>query len=208
MVADVLPLVVPAFEMSIASQGMSKGTLQSEGPQFVPRAMVKVRRLQFGGQWRNVSTNSAKSEAMVFAGWSGKTGAFDLGASVAYKMLISGTGPGNRRSWELTGTAARKFGKLGLRASAVYSPDDFGGTKSSFYLEGGPNYDLCWKLKASAAIGIRERRNNRDYISFNAGLSRPIGKNSTADVRYYDTDKGEFGETFDRRVVGSVKVAI
>ncbi len=58
MVADVLPLVVPAFEMSIASQGMSKGTLQSEGPQFVPRAMVKVRRLQFGGQWRNVSTNS------------------------------------------------------------------------------------------------------------------------------------------------------
>ena len=50
--------------------------------------------------------------------------------------------------------------------------------------------------------------NNSDYTGFNAGLSRPIGKKLTLDVRYYDTNRGELGENFDNRVVGSIKLAL
>ena len=77
MAADALPPVVPAFEMSVASQGMSKGILQSEGAQFIIRPSLKLRQFQLGAQWKNISTNSAGGEASVIAGWSGKTGKVD-----------------------------------------------------------------------------------------------------------------------------------
>lgn len=208
MVLFALPPIVPAFEMSIATQGMSKGILQAEEAQFVPRALIKASGFQLGGQWKNLSTNNAKGEASLFAGWTGKAGAVDLGVSVAHKVLTSASGSGNRRSWEFGANAGRKFGRFGLRASALYSPDDFGATRSSLYLEGGPSIDLPWKLRASATIGLRARRGNRDYTSFNAGLSRTLSKNFTVDVRYYDTDSGEFGEAFDNRIVGSIRFAI
>lgn len=208
MALDSLPPIVPAFEITVASQGMSKGTLQSEGAQFILRASLKIKQFQLGAQWKNVTSSSAKGEALLFGGWSGKGAGLDLNASLAYKILTSTSGSGNRKSWEMTSGVARKFGKVGLKASAIYSPDDFGATNSSFYVEGGPSLDLPSKLKASANIGHRWRKNNRDYTSFNAGLARALGKNLTLDVRYYDTDKGEFGETFDNRVVVSVKFAI
>ena len=208
MPAYALPPVVPALEISVASKGMSKGLLQSDGPQFISRASLKIRQFSVGGQWKNVDTNSAKGEASLFGGWSGKVGGFDVGASVTYKMLTSASGSGNRNCWELSANAGRKFGKFGLKASAIYSPDDLGATRQSLYVEAGPSLDLPWKLKASAAIGFRERRNNRDYTSFNAGISRPIGKNLTLDVRYYDTDRGELGKTYGNRVVGSIKLVI
>ncbi|MEO7655326.1 MAG: hypothetical protein ABIS23_06560 [Sphingomicrobium sp.] len=208
MAADALPPAVPAFELSIASQGMSKGTLQSEGPQFIPRASLKLRRFQLGGQYKNVSTNSAKGEASAFAGWNGKVGAWEVGAAVTYKMLTSASGSGNRRSWELSGNASRKLGSLGLRGSVVVSPDDFGATRRSIYVEGGPSLDLPWRLKASAAIGHRWREGSADYTSFNVGLSRPLLKTLTADVRLYDTDRGDLGKTFERRLVGALKLVL
>lgn len=208
MVAQALPPPVPAFEITVASQGMSKGLLQSDGPQFIPRASLKWRGFQAGGQWKNVSTNSAKGEASLFIGSSGKAGNTDLGASIAYKMLTSATGSGNRRSVEFSANAARKFGKLGLKASAVFSPDDFGATRHSLYVEGGPSIDLPLLIKGSAAIGHRWRRGAADYTSFNVGLSRPVAKILTVDTRLYFTDRRELGENYERRLVASIKLSL
>ena len=208
MALDSLPPIVPAFELSGANQGMSKGVLQSDGAQFIPRASLKLRKVQVGGQWKNISTNSAKGEASIFGGWAGKVSTLDVGGLIAYKMLTSASGSGNRQSWEVSANAARRFGRLGIRASAVFSPNDFGGTRRSLYVEAGPSLDLPWKFRASASVGIRERRNNSDYTSFNLGLSRPLGKKFTVDVRYYDTNRGDLGETFDNRLVGSIKLSL
>ena len=208
MVAQALPPPVPAFEVTVASQGMSKGLLQSDGPQFIPRASLKWRGLQAGGQWKNISTNSAKGEVSLFTGWSGKAGGTDLGASLAYKLLTSATGSGNRRSVEFSANAARRFGKLGLRASAVFSPDDFGATRHSLYVEGGPSIDLPLAIKASAAIGHRWRQGAADYTSFNIGLSRPVAKVLTVDTRFYFTDRSELGKSYERRLVASIKLAL
>jgi len=208
MVAQALPPPVPAFELTVASQGMSKGLLQSDGPQFIPRASLKWRGIQAGGQWKNISTNSAKGEASAFIGWSGKAGSTDIGASVAYKMLTSASGSGNRRSVEFSGNAARKFGKVGLKVSAVFSPDDFGATRHSLYVEGGPSIDLPLAIKASAAIGHRWRQGSPNYTSFNVGLSRPVAKVLTIDTRFYFTDRRELGENYDRRLVASIKLAL
>lgn len=208
MAADWLPPPVSGFEMSVASQGMSKGILQSDGAQFILRPSVKFRKVQLSGQWKNISTNSAGGEASAIAGWSGKAGKLELGASLAYKVLTSASGSGNRRSFELNGTISRKIGKLGLRGSAVFSPDDLGSTRSSLYAEGGPSLDLPARIRVSANIGHRWREGSPNYTSFNVGVSRPVLKVLTADVRLYDTDRGELGRTYDRRFIGSLRLAL
>ena len=208
MVVDAVPPVVPAFEFSVASQGMSKGLLQSEGAQFVIRPSVKVRGFQLGAQWKNISTNSAKGEASITGGWTGKARGFELGGSLSYKVLTSASGSGNRRSWEATARISRKFGSLGLGLSAVGSPDDLGSTKQSLYVEGGPSVDLPARFKLSANLGHRWRENSPNYTSYNIGVSRPLLKGLNADVRLYGTDRGELGRTYERRLVGSVRLAL
>ena len=63
-------------------------------------------------------------------------------------------------------------------------------------------------IKASAAIGHRWRQDAADYTSFNAGLSRPLFKNLTADVRFYSTDRSRLGENFEHRLVASIKLSL
>ncbi|MEO7602796.1 MAG: hypothetical protein ABIS39_05970 [Sphingomicrobium sp.] len=72
MALDSLPPVVPAFELTLANQGMSKCVLQSDGAQFIPSASLKLHKIQIGGQWKNISTNSAKGESSIFGGWAGR----------------------------------------------------------------------------------------------------------------------------------------
>lgn len=208
MAVDAVPPVVPAFEFSVATQGMSKGILQSEGAQFIIRPGLKARTFQLGAQWKNISTNSAKGEASIIGGWSGKAGGFDVGGSLSYKILTSASGSGNRRSWEATGRMSRKIGKLGISASAVFSPDDLGATEQSLYVEGGPSLDLPLRLRLSANLGQRWRKGSPDYTSYNIGVSRAVLKGLTADVRLYDTNRGELGRTYERRLVGSVRLAL
>ena len=208
MALDALPPVVPAFESSVASQGMSKGLLQSEGPQVIIRPGLKLRRFQLAAQWKNISTNSAKGEASLIGGWNDKMGGVDLGGSLAYKVLTSAAGSGNRRSWEATATLSRKAGKVGLRLSAVFSPDDLGATKQSLYVEGGPSLDLPARFRLSANLGHRWRDGSPDYTSYNIGISRPVANVLTADVRLYDSNRGELGRTYERRLVGSIKLAL
>lgn len=208
MAVDAVSPIVTAFEFSVASQGMSKGLLQSEGAQFVIRPSIKARGFQLGAQWKNISTNSAKGEASIIGGWSGKAGAADLNASLAYKLLTSASGSGNRHSWEATARMSRKFGKLGASISAVASPDDLGSTRESLYVEGGPSMDLPARFRLSANVGHRWRSGSPDYTSFNVGVSRPVLKVLTAEVRLYDTNRGELGRTYERRLVGSLRLAL
>ena len=184
-----LPPVDPGFEISVATQGMSKGLLQSNGPQVVSRGTLKSGPFQLGGQWKNISTNSAKGEASAIAGWSGKAGSFDVGASAAYKVLTSASGSGNRRSVELSANASRKMGRVSLKGSAVFSPDDLGSTRQSLYIEGGPSFDLPAEFKLSANIGHRWRQRSPNYTSFNIGVSRAVLKVLTADVRLSSTSR-------------------
>jgi uncharacterized protein (TIGR02001 family) len=203
-----LPPADPGFEISVATQGMSKGLLQSNGPQLVVRPNLELGSFQLGAQWKNISTNSAKGEASAIAGWNGKAGSLELGASIAYKALTSASGSGNRRSVEVSGNVSRKLGRVSLKGSAVYSPNDLGSTRQSLYAEVGPSIDLPEGFKLSANVGHRWRQRSPNYTSFNIGVSRPVLKALTADVRLYDTNRGELGRTYDRRVVGSLKLAL
>ena len=92
------------------------------------------------------------------------------------------------------------------RLSATYSPDDFGATRRSLYLEGGASVTVFRGTSLSANLGRRERSGAPDYTSFNAGVSYAPTRWLNADLRYYDTAQSALGAIYEPRLIGSVRL--
>jgi hypothetical protein len=202
-----LPPPDPGIEIVVSSRGMSKGIAQTDGVQIIPKAFVQFGPVQAGGQWKNVSSPVADGEAAVFVNYTPRVGPWQLTFGAAYKFQTNVKEPTDDDSFEFTVGASRKFGKISIKSTAIYSPDDLGTAKQSLYLEGGPAYDFDKSTKVSANIGRRARERGQDYTSFNAGISRTFFNKLLVDLRYYDTNRGELGEIYDNRVVLSGRLA-
>jgi uncharacterized protein (TIGR02001 family) len=195
-----LPPPDPGVEISIASRGMSKGIAQTEGPQLIGRAHLNFGDVQVAGQWKNVTSSVAQGEAAASATWQRKFGRIQTSFGATFKFQTGVSGPTDDKALELNGSVAPKWGKFGLRASVVYSPNDFGSTRQSIYAESGASYDLGTAVRVSANAGRRQRQRSQDYTSFNAGIT-VTWKKLTLDARYFDTAHGEYGEIYKKRLV-------
>lgn len=202
-----LPPPEPGIEITVATRGMSKGVAQTEGPQLVAKPFIQLGPVQLGTQWKNVSSAVAVGEAAVFANVAPKLGDFQLNLGVAYKFQTGVKAPTDDKSWEFTGSVTRRFGKLGLRIAAVYSPDDLGGAEQSIFVEGGPTVEIGKSTRISGAVGRRERVDGDDYTAFNAGVTRTIFKGVTLDARFYGTNRSDISELFDDRFVATARMA-
>lgn len=202
-----LPPPDPGIEVVVASRGMSKGIAQTEGPQVVARPFIQMGSVQLGTQWKNVSSAVAGGEAAIVANVAHKFGMFQLNMGATYKFLTGVHEPTDDKSWEFTGSATGKFGKLGLRVAAIYSPDDLGGAKRSIFVESGPTLEIGKATRLSAAIGRRDRVKGDDYIAFNAGIAKVIFKGMTLDARYYGSNRSDLGEFLHDRLVVSARMA-
>ena len=202
-----LPPPDPGIEFVVASRGMSKGIAQTEGPQALIRPNVQLGPVQVAAQWKNLSSPVAGGEASTILSVAPKLGSVQLNAGVAYKLLTGVRGPTDNKSWEFTGSATRKFGKLSLRVAAIYSPDDLGSAERSLFVEGGPTLELSKTTRISGAIGRRDRVNGDDYTAFNAGIAHTGFKGVTVDARYYGTNQSDLGEFFDDRLIVSARMS-
>ena len=202
-----LPSPDPGIEIVIASRGMSKGIAQTDGPQLVAKPFVRLGPVQLGGQWKNLTSPVAGGEASLFANFSPTLGKVQLSLGAAYKVQTGVKEPTDDKSWEFTGSATRKFGKVSLRVGAIYSPDDLGGARRSLVLEGGPTIELGKTTRLSAAIGHRHRENGDDYTAFNAGIAKTLFKGVTVDARFYGTNRNDLGVNYKERLVISARMA-
>ncbi|MEO8453699.1 MAG: hypothetical protein ABI454_00930 [Sphingomicrobium sp.] len=199
-----LPPPDPAFEIVLASRGMSKGITQTEGPQIVAKPSLRVGDLQVGAQWKNVSSRTAKGEAALFVNGSRELGSLHVSAGAAYKFQTGVRGPTDSASWEFNSVLSRKFGPVTARVIAIYSPNDLGRARKSLFVEGGPSVQLRQGWSVSAAAGRRSRRGGVDYTAWHAGVSKAI-KLLQLDMRYYGTNRSEAGEIYKGRIVGSIR---
>lgn len=108
--------------------------------------------------------------------------------------------------FELTVGFNRSFGRLGLKGSVDYSPDDVGRTRRSFYFEGGPTVAISTSTKLIATIGRREQIGNPDYTSFSAGVSTNLSNRVAIELRYHGTSRSELGEPFHGRTVVTARL--
>jgi hypothetical protein len=201
-----LPPPDPGIEIVIASRGISKGLAQTEGAQVLAKPSLQFGPVQLGGQWKNISSPVADGEAAAFINYAPKLGAVQLTFGAAYKWQTNVKGNPDDDSMEFASSVSRKFGKVGLKASAVYTPDDFGKTRRSLYIEGGPSFDIDGTMRVSANLGRRSRVGNPDYTSFNGGISKTVVGKITLDARYYDTAESDLGEVYRSRLVVSARL--
>jgi hypothetical protein len=200
-----LPSPDPGIEISVFSQGMSKGLRQTEGPQILVRPELAVGPLSIGAFYKNVTSPTADGEAALLAGLRRRIGGFDLVLSGAYKWNTNAHAQADRDCIEFTATASRRFGRLTPRINLVYSPDDLGGTRASLYAEAGASLSLFAGASVSANIARRSRDGGPDYTAFNAGASYAITGNFSADLRFYDTAQSRLGVIYEPRLVASVR---
>lgn len=193
----------PGVEMVVSSRGMSKGAEQTKGPQVIPKTYLQFGGVQFGGQWKNVTSASAEGEASAFVAASRKFGPYSVAVGAAYKFQTNARRGTDSDSFEFTGALTRKIGRLSLKIGAIYSPDDLGGTKQSLYVEGGPSFDLTNTLKLSANLGRRTREKNVDYTAMNVGATKTLARGFAIDLRYYRTDRGDLDDIYRSRAVVS-----
>jgi hypothetical protein len=204
-----LPPLDPGIEIAVASRGITNdGLAQTDSIQVVPRAFVRMGRVQIGGQWKNVSSPVAKGIAAAFANATLKIDAFQLTLGAAYKFQTGVRGPADSDAFEFTGAVRRRFGRLGTRIAVVYSADDIGSTKRSLYVEGGPILDIGTAVKISANVGRRQRVGGPDHTVFNGGVSATLGKGLTIEARYHGTAQSELGEPYRGRLVLSARLGL
>ena len=185
---------------------MSKGAAQTDGPQLVAKGFLRLEDIQFGLQWKNLSSTSADGEGSAFLSASRKFGSLQLSGSVAYKFYTGVRGRPDATSWEFTAGASRKFGPVTARLNAIFSPDDLGSARRSLFVEAGPAVQLARGWTASAAIGHRSRVNGADYTAFNAGIGKAVGP-VQLDLRYYDTNRSGLDDPYRARIVASARVS-
>ena len=200
-----LPPLQPHIEISLASQGISKGVRQTEGPQLVVRPELGIGPMTIAGYWKNVDSANAEGEGGLSAGLRHSLGGFDFSVGAAWKFNTSVRGPYDGEAAEFVGTVSRRFGPVTARASLTYSPDELGSTGESFYWEGGATYALRSNTRISAAVSRRERDGGPDYTAFNVGVTQTLWRGISADLRYHDTGENELGEIYEGRVVASLR---
>lgn len=200
----ILPPIDPGIELVVASRGMSKGVQQTVGePQVLPKVYIQAGDIQIGSQWKNVTSTSARGEAAAFVNVNRKVGRFQITAGAAYKFQTGVTGTPDSDSFEFTGGVSRKFGKLSVKLTGIYSPDDLGSAKRSLYLEAGPSLDLGKTLRLSANLGRRTRAGGVDYVSMNMGATKTVFRAFSVDLRYYRTNRAELGQIYKSRLVAA-----
>ena len=201
-----LPPPDPGVEIVVATRGMSKGIAQTDGPQIVAKGFLRLEDVQFGLQWKNISSSSADGEGSAFLSTSRKLGSLQLSGSVAYKFYTGIRGNPDATSWEFTAAASRKFGPVTARLNAIFSPDDLGSARRSLFVEAGPAVQLARGWTASAAIGQRSRVNGVDYTAFNGGISKAAGP-MQLDLRYHHTNHSGLDNPYRARIVASARVS-
>jgi hypothetical protein len=91
-----------------------------------------------------------------------------------------------------------------LRFRLQGTPNNYGPTKQSSFLEADLGRRLSERWSTSAAIGRREQTEGPDYTAWNAGATVALAANVDLDVRWYDTNRHGLDDTFDGRAVAAV----
>ena len=200
-----LPPPDPGIEIIIASQGISKGLRQTDGPQVVARPEVAFGPLYVGAYAKNVSSPSYDGEAGPVIGLRTRRGGFDLSASATWKLALAPAAGLDDQAFELNAAVSGHVGALTPRFSVTWSPDELGATGRSTYAEAGASYLIAPGATVSVAVARRERVAGPDYTAFNAGASYTVAEHFTFDLRWYDSDRSGLGEIYRGRLVGSVR---
>jgi uncharacterized protein (TIGR02001 family) len=197
------------IELDLATDYVSKGRSRSQGD---PHAGVTIERA-FGaftvGAWAGSinATNGSDAQTNVYVGAEREFAGWDLGAQVAHKRRWNMTPDSEDWTYETTLSATRTAGPNRFRLRLQGTPNNYGPTKQSYFLEGGYRRRLNESWFASTALARREQTDAPDYTTWNVGATVEVAPDIDLDLRWYDTNREDLDASFDGRAVAAVTFA-
>ncbi|MGZ3306130.1 MAG: TorF family putative porin, partial [Asticcacaulis sp.] len=99
---------------------------------------------------------------------------------------------------------SRTFGATTAKLLALYSPDFYGATRRSTWVE----FSLAQKLSAqwtlNGGIGARSTQPAKNYRDWNLGAVWSVLPKTSLDFHYYDTDEHRLGKNYDGRFIATL----
>lgn len=201
-----------SFNAAIASDYAFRGVSQTFEDPAVQAGIDVTHGIFYTGAWAsNVDFGDGETDAEVdlyagvrprFAGLN-----WDLGV-VGY--LYTGQPDGADYNYaELKAAASRNVGPATLGAAVYYSPDFFGASEDeATYAEINASYPAHERVTVSGAVGHQWVSSDLDYVTWNLGAAWQATDHLALDLRYHDTDGHDFGQTYDSRVILSLKAVL
>lgn len=201
-----------SFNAGIASDYVFRGVSQTMEDPAIQAGVDVAHGVFYTGAWAsNVDFGDGKTDAEIdlyagvrpqFAGLN-----WDVGV-VGY--LYTGQPDGADYSYgELKVAASRNVGKASLGAAVFYSPDFFGASEDeATYAEINASLPAYDRVTVSGAVGRQWVSSDLDYLTWNLGAAWQATDYLAVDLRYHDTDGHDLGQTYDSRVILSLKAVM
>lgn len=198
-----------AFNLGANTDYVFRGVSQTDGDPSVFGGADAAFGIGYAGVWAsNVDFGDGTDfEYDLYAGVKPQAGpvTFDLG--VIYYGYAGSPSGSDQDYWEGKVAASMPAGPATLGAAVYYSPDFFGGTGDALYYEASAAVAIPeTKFTVSGALGRQQVEGPADYTTWNVGVGYQLTDHVGFDVRYVDTDEHGFGDIYDSRVVGGLKL--
>jgi len=196
-------------QIGIASQYVGKGLGKSDENPSISGSI----EVEHGGFYASAFASSADVSSGAHAEVITAVGHRSTWAGVKFDLQVMNRDlPGTRAGvdsnyWEYQADATRKIGPVNTRFRVNYTPDGFAATKEAWWVEMQGTVALDARTRVSAAVADRSAQGGSDYVAWNLGVKRALTDAVSADLRWYDTDGHDIGETYEGRLVGALTYA-
>ena len=197
--AESLPQATSFFtvtgQLTVGTDGMSKGVSETDNaPQATGYIQASHGPFFAGIKVKNIKgTDGSDSQQEYSLGAKEKAGGFSLGLQMAYKIKIGAKNSQNEYV-EWKGDVSRAFGNTTAKIEVEYSADSAGSTEEAIWIDASLAQKLSARWSVSGGFGARRLTPAKDYNAVNLGATYALLPATSLDLRYYDTDKHEYGD--------------
>ena len=181
--------------------------------------------LGYAGVWTSnvdFGTSNPDQEIDLYAGVRPTVGPVALDLGVIYYGYSKDKAPESNRTTaypgsfsyvEVKAAASTAVGPATVGAALYYSPEFPGKGGEALYYELNGSAPIGEKLTLSGAVGRQDvdadnyfGGASNSYVTWNAGVTAAITDHVSADIRYSDTNKSGYGQTYHATVTASLKL--
>jgi len=208
-----------SYNVGVASDYIFRGISNTNTKGQVFGGVDATYGIGYAGVWTsNVDFGSPRpdQEIDVYAGVKPTVGPVNLDLGVIYYGYVKDKNgaPGSYSYTEVKAAASTAVGPATVGAAFYYSPEFPGDGGEALYYELNGSAPIGEKLTLSGAVGRQEVDASTyfggatdSYVTWNAGVTAAITDHVSADVRYSDTNKSNYGSIYHATVTASLKVA-
>lgn len=201
-----------SFNAGVTSDYVFRGVSQTMEDPALQAGVDVTHGSIYAGAWAsNVDFGDGETDAEVdlYVGVRPEFAGFNWDVGVVGYLYTSQPDGADYSYGELKLAASRPVGAATVGAVVYYSPDFFGASEDeATYAEINASIPAHDRVTVSGAVGHQWVSSDLDYLTWNLGAAWQVSDHLAVDLRYHDTDGHDFGQTYDSRVVISLKAVL